>query len=78
MVIGAYDAKTNLGTLLERARRGETITITKHGVPVARLVPPAARPADVTDIVAAFDELRSQVRSGPPSIQEMIEEGRRW
>lgn len=76
MEIGAYEAKTTLGSLLERARRGETITITKHGVPVARLVPPGARPARTTDAVAAFDELRAQVRPGPPSIREMIDEGR--
>lgn len=37
--IGAYEAKTHLPELLEKARRGATITITKHGVPVARLVP---------------------------------------
>ena len=78
MEIGAYEAKTSLGSLLERVRRGETITITKHGVPVARLVPPAVRPGRVDDVIAAFDELRTQVRPGAPSIREMIEEGRRW
>ena len=37
--IGAYEAKTHLPALLERVARGEQITITKHGKPVARLVP---------------------------------------
>ena len=37
--IGAYEAKTHLPQLLERVSRGERITITKHGRPVARLVP---------------------------------------
>lgn len=37
--VGAFDAKTRLAALLERAEKGETITITKHGRPVARLVP---------------------------------------
>jgi len=37
--IGAYEAKTHLPRLLDEVARGETITITKHGVPVARLVP---------------------------------------
>lgn len=40
--IGAYDAKTNFSQLLERVTRGETITITKHGVPVAILAAPEA------------------------------------
>ena len=37
--IGAYEAKTHLPALLERVARGEQITITKHGRPIARLVP---------------------------------------
>ena len=41
--VGAYEAKTHLPRLLERVSRGERITITRHGVPVAELVPPATR-----------------------------------
>jgi prevent-host-death family protein len=37
--IGAYEAKTHLPALLERVARGERFTITKHGHPIARLVP---------------------------------------
>ena len=37
MTVGSYEAKTHLSALLERVARGETITITKHGVPVATL-----------------------------------------
>ena len=37
--IGAYEAKTHLPRLLERVLRGESLTITRHGRPVARLVP---------------------------------------
>ena len=37
--IGAYEAKTHLPRLLERVIRGESLTITRHGRPVARLVP---------------------------------------
>ena len=40
--IGAYQAKTHLPRLLERVRQGESVTITKRGRPVARLVPVAA------------------------------------
>lgn len=38
-VVGAFEAKTKLSRLLERVARGETITITRNGVPVARLAP---------------------------------------
>ena len=37
--IGAYEAKTHLSELLERVASGETITITRHGMPVAVLGP---------------------------------------
>ena len=40
--IGVYDAKTQLPKLLERVRRGERFVITKHGRPVAQLVPAEA------------------------------------
>jgi prevent-host-death family protein len=37
--VGAFEAKTHLSDLLDRVSRGEKITITRHGVPVAMLVP---------------------------------------
>ena len=37
--IGAYEAKTHLPRLLRRVMDGESVTITRHGHPVARLVP---------------------------------------
>ncbi len=44
--IGAAEAKTHFSRMLDRVEhRGETITITRHGEPIADLVP--RRPADV-------------------------------
>jgi prevent-host-death family protein len=37
--IDAFEAKTHFARLLERVAEGEQIVITKHGTPVARLVP---------------------------------------
>lgn len=39
MRIGAFEAKNTLGALLDRVAEGEEIIITRHGKPVARLVP---------------------------------------
>lgn len=39
MEIGAFEAKNTLGSLLDRVENGEEIVITRHGKPVARLVP---------------------------------------
>jgi len=35
--IGAFEAKNRLGALLDMVEKGEEITITRHGRPVARL-----------------------------------------
>ena len=37
--VGAFEAKNNLSQLLDRVERGEEVVITRHGRPVARLVP---------------------------------------
>ena len=37
-----HEAKTKLSQLVERAQAGEDVVITRHGTPVARLVPVAA------------------------------------
>ena len=37
--VGALEAKTHLSSLLDQVAAGKGITITKHGKPVARLVP---------------------------------------
>ena len=42
--ITIHAAKTHLSRLIERAQDGETIIIARGNVPVARLVPIAARP----------------------------------
>lgn len=54
--VGAFEAKTHLSRLLDEVAQGETITITKHGVPVAVLAPPpgARRP----DVAAAIEDWR--------------------
>ena len=38
-LVGSFEAKTHPPQLLERVAQGEEFTITKHGKPVARLVP---------------------------------------
>lgn len=44
--VGAYEAKTTLPALLARVEAGETVTITRHGHPIARLVPVKPRLTD--------------------------------
>jgi prevent-host-death family protein len=78
--IGSFEAKTHLPQLLERAARGEEFTITKHGKPMARLVPAfsATPKSDVRAAVEAMKQFRKGRSLGASSIREMIEEGRRF
>ncbi len=77
--VGAYEAKTHLGQLLDEVARGEIVTITKHGVPVARLVPPGDSKPKAAEAVAALHAFRRRenISLDGASIRELIEEGRR-
>ena len=77
-IVGAYEAKTHLPKLLERVIKGERITITKHGVPVAVLQPPSpSRRTEPKKIIAELREFREKYALKGLSIRGMIEEGRR-
>ena len=41
--IGAFEAKNKLGQLLDLVEQGEEVLITRHGRPVASLVPPRGK-----------------------------------
>ena len=77
--VGAYEAKTHLPRLLDRVARGEEIQITRHGRPVARLVPePAPAAGDLADLIAQMREFRKGRRLGDDlTVRDLIEEGRR-
>lgn len=78
--IGSYEAKTHLPRLLDEVAAGEEITITKHGVPVAVLVPPpGGKRRSTREVIEELKELRKGVRLGDDlTIRDLIEEGRRY
>lgn len=79
-IIGSLEAETHLPQLLERVAKGEEFTITKHGKPVARLVPAEiTEPGpDVRAVVEEVKQLRKGRTLGGLRIRDMIEEGRRF
>ena len=79
-LVGAFEAKTHLSDLLDRVSRGEKITITRHGVPAAMLVPVDEVKARLThkEIVEGMRKLRKRVKPGKLTVREMVEEGRRF
>ena len=77
--VGAFEAKTRLSQLLDRVRKGEKVVITKHGVPVAELVPPeASRRIDPSDLIKELKTVRKRTKSGKETLRAMIAEGRRF
>jgi prevent-host-death family protein len=76
--VGAYEAKTQLSRLLERVMKGERITITKHGVPVAVLQPPdPGTSTDIKTVVLEIRKFREKHNLTGHALKDLMEEGRR-
>jgi prevent-host-death family protein len=77
--VGSYDAKTHFSELLERVTAGEQITITRHGVAVARLVPiqPVFSEEERRAAIVAMRQLASRNRLDGLSVKALIAEGRK-
>lgn len=85
--VGVYEAKTQFSKLLDEVEGGATITITRHGVPVAELTVAGsrARPTPSPDEAAAamdawirYRDERNIILGDDLTIEDLIEEGRRY
>jgi prevent-host-death family protein len=77
-IVGAYDAKTRFSELLDQVQSGEEITITKHGTPVARLVPVKKKttPQERREAIERWKESSKGITLGGLKIRDLINEGR--
>jgi prevent-host-death family protein len=78
MEVSTYEAKNRLSALLAEVARGVDVTITRRGLPVAKLVP-ATPTFDAEKARAAADGLREASRGvtlGGISIKDLVDEGR--
>lgn len=75
-MVGAYEAKTHFSELLERAARGEVITVSRHGLPMAQLGPIDAR-SNARAAVEEIRRLRERNSLDGLRIKDLVEEGRR-
>jgi prevent-host-death family protein len=76
--IGAFEAKTHLSSLLDRAAGGEEIIITKHGKPLAKLVSAGNINSDRS--IQAMNKLRESRKGltlGGIAWKELRDEGRK-
>ncbi|HTU46660.1 MAG TPA: type II toxin-antitoxin system prevent-host-death family antitoxin [Bryobacteraceae bacterium] len=78
--VGSFEAKTHLSALLDRVAKGETIIISRHGVPAAKLAPLAEPEQRMNhqQIVEEMRALRKRVKPGNMSLRDMINQGRRF
>jgi prevent-host-death family protein len=78
--IQASEAKTHLPRLLDDVERGETLIITRHGRPIARIIPDVDRRQDEIDrAMANIKALRR--RTGKITLDELRsarEDGRKY
>jgi len=75
--VSVFDAKTHLSQLLHEVEKGRTITITRRGKPVVRLIPATEENVvSIEDILAELSTVREHVR-GSCGIKKLINEGRK-
>jgi len=74
-MIGAYEAKTHLSELLERASAGEEFIIAKHGRALARLGPADEEKPPVLGAIDAIIDARQGVEL-KDDLKDLINEGR--
>lgn len=76
--VGAFEAKTRLGQLLDWIEAGEEIAITRRGKVVAHMVPPHADsdPERSRRAAARIRERRAGVTLGGLAIKDLVAEGR--
>ena len=58
--VGVRELRQNLSVYLRRVKEGETLEVTEHGHPVARLTPSSPEP------ISRLDQLIAEGRAWPP------------
>ena len=84
ITVGSFEAKTKLAELLDKVEAGETVTITRHGKTVAKLVPAEIDENERARRRALVEEIKrwrvGKDRGAKPgsTIPELIKAGRRY
>jgi prevent-host-death family protein len=79
--VGAFQAKTQLSQLLDEVEKGEAVTITRHGRPVAVLAPvQSSRRKKSGEVwLSEVKRLRKGMTLGSTvTIKQLIDEGRKY
>ena len=74
--VSAYDAKTHLPKLLARVADGERFVITRHGKPVAQLIPFETGTAEsVRAAIASVAAIRRKLKRSGVTLADILEPG---
>ena len=74
-IIGAFDAKNSFSELLDRALHGDETVVTKHGKPIARIVPyEEDSEMSQEEVLASISKTRAQIASRGT----ILEDGESW
>jgi antitoxin (DNA-binding transcriptional repressor) of toxin-antitoxin stability system len=76
----AYEAPSELRDALDRVARGEEVTITRAGAPVAKLVPflgQSSNGSHIHETIQRLKQFRKGQSLGGISLRGLIEEGRK-
>ena len=77
--IAALEAKIHFSRLLDRVEHGETLTITRHGKPVAHLIPVNSDRKRVKEAAARIVKRRRYLKCTPlDELMPTIHEGYRY
>ena len=76
--VSAFNAKTHLSKLIQDVENGHTITITKRGKPVAKIIPYIDKDTIISrkEIIRKFEAIRLRIK-GNVNIKSYINEGRK-
>ena len=78
--VAVFEANSRLSEILAAVERGEEYTVTKHGKPIARIVPSgqidATAMADARKLIARIKLTRKDSNLTDDELREAIEDGR--
>ena len=74
---GIYEARTRFSELIDEVEEGNSIVITRHGSPVARIVPEQSENVDFAKLFQDWVEFRRResIALGGLTVNELIDEG---
>jgi prevent-host-death family protein len=76
--VGIYEARTRLSEIIDKVEKGEEVTVTRHGVPIAKIVPIyESNTAAIRDAITAMERFGRGKSLRGLSLKKMIAEGRR-